>query len=434
MRLPLPLLLYVTALGLFGWAGWTVYESRDLWKVETRTAATNKGRDDAVKLIARGKGKGPQTSDWNYNAKGWWPQFKQVNLIGKLPERKPTPEEIAKAKGPEKPVVDMTPLEDIFELVSLVYDGKGGGKGANSHIIIRYKPEAAVEPPEWWVRENTPTQAVARAPGMPRDLAAAPNTAVTKRPKRGNRGGNRGTINRGGRPVKTPTSTMPTSIAGREMLQKIWAEDGGNVRRSCKLWGKYKHIRLVRVDASAESAYFVRDMPVEEGKPKPEAKEEELLKTTADIPQDVLSALRKLQGRENEPRKTASNTATNNGGWREVENTTRIGNQWHIGRKDESNFRDPDEFFSSVYVDTYVSKSSKLRGLSVRNIQPKMAAKFGVTAGDVLIEVNGRAVTSKGQAVNMVKKAYKRGVRTYTTKWLSNGQEIERVYQAPNKK
>jgi hypothetical protein len=48
--------------------------------------------------------------------------------------------------------------------------------------------------------------------------------------------------------------------------------------------------------------------------------------------------------------------------------------------------------------------------------------------------VNGRSVTSKGQAVNMVKKAYKRGVRTFTTKWLSNGQEVERVYQAPNKK
>lgn len=435
MRLPLPLLLYVTALGLFGWAGWTVYESRDLWKVETRAAATNKGRDDAVRLLARGKGKGPKTSDWNYNAPSWWPQFKQVNLIGKLPERKPTPAEIAAAKGPEKPVVDMTPLEDIFELVSLVYDGKGGGKGANSHIIIRYKADSGVEPPEWWVRENTAPQAVARGPGMPRDLAAAPNTAVTKRPKRGgNRGGNRGSINRGGRPVKTPTSAMPTSIAGREILQKIWVDDGGNIRRASKLWGKYAHISLVRVDPSAESAYFMRDMPVAEGEPKPEAKEEELLKTAAEIPQDVLAALRKLQGRENEPRKAAANNTTKGGGWREVENTTRIGNQWHIGRKDERSFRDPDEFFSSVYVDTYVSKSSKLRGLSVRNIQPKMAAKFGVTAGDVLIEVNGRAVSSKGQAVNMVKKAYKRGVRTYTTKWLSNGQEIERVYQAPNKK
>lgn len=434
MRLPLPFLLYVTALGLFGWAGWTVYESRDLWPVESRTAATNKGRDDAVSLVAKGRGKGPTTSDWDYKSQPWWTQFKQVNLIGKLPERKPTAAEIAAKKKEEKPVVDMTPLDQIFELVSLVYDGKGGGKSGNSHIIIRYKPEAGVEPPEWWVRENSPPSGggVARAPGMPRDLAAAPNTAVTKRPR-----GNRGNISRGGRPVKTPTSSssspMPTSIAGREMLQKIWVEDGGNIRRSSKLWGKYAHIRLVRVDSSAESAFFIRDVPAEEGQPKPEAKEEELLKTTADIPQDVLLALRQLQGREGDPQRPVAKKPENSVGWREVENTTRIGNQWHIGKKDERSFRDPDEFFSSVYVDTYVSKSSKLRGLSVRNIQPKMAAKFGVTAGDVLIEVNGRAVTSKGQAVNMVKKAYKRGVRTFTTKWLSNGQEIERVYQAPNK-
>ncbi len=434
MRLPLPFVLYATAFGLFGWAGWTVYESRDLWKVETRTAATNKGRDDAVKLIARGKGKGPETSDWNYSAPNWWPQFKQVNLIGKLPERKPTPAEIAAAKGPEKPVVDMTPLEDIFELVSLVYDGKGAGRSENSHIIIRYKGDSGVEPPEWWVRENTPSSATARAPGAPRDLAAAPNTAVTKRPSRGNRGnrgGNRSGFNRGGRP--SPATTMPTSIVGRQILQKIWADDRGNVRRSAKLWGKYAHIRLVRVDVTAESAWFVRELPAEEGKPKSELKEEELLKTTADIPQDVLIAIRQLQGREGKTKKTTSISPKGNT-WREVENTTRFGNQWHIGRNDERSFSDPDEFFSSVYVDTYVSKSSKLRGLSVRNIQPKIAAKYGVQAGDVLIQVNGRSVTSKGQAVNMVKKAYKRGVRTFTTKWLSNGQEVERVYQAPNKK
>ena len=33
-----------------------------------------------------------------------------------------------------------------------------------------------------------------------------------------------------------------------------------------------------------------------------------------------------------------------------------------------------------------------------------------------------------------VTKDYQRGVRTFSTKWLSNGQVVERVYQAPNKK
>lgn len=427
MRLPLPFLLYVTALGLFSWAGWTVYQSRDLWGSERLSAASSKGRDDALELIARGKSKGPKSGDWNYSAQGWWPQFKEVNLIGKLPERKPTQAEIAAAKVPDTPVVDMTPLEDIFELVSLVYDSRDGGKGGESHIIIRYKPDSGVEPPEWWVRENTSPSAAGRAPG---DYSAAPNTAVTKRPSgRGSRG-NRGSRGRG---TQAPATAMPTSIVGRQILQKIWAEDGGDVRRSSKLWGKYAHIRLVRVDSSAESAFFLREVPAIEGEPAEEPKEEELLKTTADIPQDVLMAIRQLQGRQGEAARPTANAPRSNK-WRDVESTTRFGNEWHIGRKDERSFRDPDDFFSSVYVDTYVSKSSNLRGLSVRNIQPKIAGKYGVQAGDVLIEVNGRAVTSKGQAVNMVKKSYNRGVRTFSTKWLSNGQEVERVYQAPNQK
>ena len=35
--------------------------------------------------------------------------------------------------------------------------------------------------------------------------------------------------------------------------------------------------------------------------------------------------------------------------------------------------------------------------------------------------------------VNFVKGEYKKGVRRYYTKWLSNGQVVERVYQAPTK-
>jgi hypothetical protein len=429
MRSPLPFLLYVTALGLFGWAGWTVYDSLDLWDINTRTNATNSGRDDAVKLIARGKGKGPQTSSWNYGASAWWPQLKEVNLIGKLPERAPSPEELASASKPVEVVVDQTPLEDIFELVGLVYDGEGGGKSGNSHVIIRYKPQAGVEPPEWWMRENTPTSPTARAAAGPRDLAAAPSTATTKRAGRNGRGGSNDATATPAQP-----SAMPVSLAGREILQKLWAEDGGDERRSSDLWGKYSHIRLVRVDASAESAYFVRTVPAKEGEPKVEPKEEELLKTSAEIPQEVLLALRRLQGREGEAKSAAEPTIAKTNDWREVENTTRYGNEFHIGRKDETSFRDPDDFFANVHVDTYVSKSSSMRGLSVRNIKSDVAQTYGVQTGDVLLEVNNTKISSKAQAVNMVKKDYERGVRSFSTKWLSNGQVVDRVYLAPNKK
>ena len=315
-------------------------------------------------------------------------------------------------------------------MVSLVYDGKGDGKSGRSHVIIRYKPQAGVEPPEWWIKENTAPSAVARVGAGARDLVAARATATNTRP--GRNGAGRGANARPDTPQQP--STMPTSLVGREILQKIWVDDGGDPRRSSQLWGKYEHIRLVRVDASAESAYFVRAVPQKEGEPEAAPKEEELLKTSAEIPQDVLLALRRLQGREGETKSTDKQLVANPNEWREVENTTRYGNEFHIGRKDETSFRDPDDFFSSVHVDTYVSKSSSMRGLSVRNIKSDVAQKFGVQTGDVLLEVNSSKVSSKAQAVNMVKKDYQRGVRTFSTKWLSNGQVVDRVYLAPNKK
>ena len=75
-----------------------------------------------------------------------------------------------------------------------------------------------------------------------------------------------------------------------------------------------------------------------------------------------------------------------------------------------------------------------MRGLSVRNIKSDVAQTYGVQTGDVLLEVNNTKISSKAQAVNMVKKDYERGVRSFSTKWLSNGQVVDRVYLAPNKK
>ena len=425
MRLPLPLLLYVTAFGLLAWAGWTVYENLDLWKLETRNQASLDGRDEALKLLAKGKGSGKESSSILYSAPNWWEQFKQINLIGKLPPKQPTAAELAAQQEAEKPKVDDTPLEEIFELVSLVYDGTTGGKGGKTHVIIRYKETANVQPPEWWLKENTPPEAGGRLAGGPRDLSAAPSTARTPRGGVGGRRDNRG--NRG-----APSAMPTTSLTGREIVQKIWADDGGDVRRSSSLWPEYGHIRLVRVAPDAQSAFFVRTQdPTEEGQAEP--KEEELLKTTADIPQEVLFALRRMQGREGELAKPNESVAEAGNKWREVEETTRFGNQFHIGRKDERRFRSSGDFFNNVYVDTYVSKTTSLRGVSVRSVEPQLAQTYGIQTGDVLLEINGRKISSKAQATNMVKKDYQRGVRTFSTKWLSNGQVVERTYQAPDK-
>ena len=432
MRLPLPFLLYATALGLFCWAGWTVYESLPLMDDDARQAASEAGSKQARGLIKRGQGSGSQSSGPDYAASSWWSQLKEVNLIGKLPPKEPTAAEIeAQRLKEETPKIDTTPLEDIFELVSLVYDPKESGRGGESHVIIRYKPTASVEPPDWWLKENQPPG----TPMGPRDLSAAPSTAKTRSARGRGRRGQQGGQERNKSSARMPTSMPTASITGREILQKIWVDDGGDPRRSSALWPTYGHIRLVRVAPNAQSAFFVRDVPPPaEGEPKTEPKEEELLKTAAAIPQSILLALRsrgeQADARAARPEQQQQPKA---GTWREVEETTRVGNQFHIGRKDEQRFRSSGDFFNDVYVDTYVSKTSSLRGVSVRSVQPKLAQAYGIETGDVLLEVNSRKITSKAQATNMVKKDYQRGVRTFSTKWLSNGQVVERVYQAPDK-
>jgi hypothetical protein len=241
---------------------------------------------------------------------------------------------------------------------------------------------------------------------------------------------------RGGRGNQPAPAPMPTSMVGRELLQKIWIDGGGDERRTATLWGEYSDIKLVRVGPDAQSAFFVRTPPPpKEGEPAVEPKEEELIKTTAALSQDLLRELRVLQGRNKTDGAggNAPSAVVSADEWLEAEDTTQVGNRWNIGRKDETRFRDPDQLLEQVNFDTYVSKHSDTRGLIVRSVDSKLAGSFGVSQQDVLLEVNNRPVQTKAQVVNFVKGEYKKGVRTYYTKWLSNGQVVERVYQAPTK-
>lgn len=425
MKLPIPTLLYLTSAGLFGLAAWTVYEMLPLWKDSVRKAATDKGQTEAIDKIALGHGQGPVTGvEWSYSraTSEWWSAFRNVNLIGKLPP--PPPEKGPEEPPPPPPPPPIKPLEEIFELVASVHDSEGG-KDSNSHVIIRYRTEANVQPPEWYVRENMmPPGGSTPAPG-PRDLAPS-------------RSGGR--ANGSGQPVPRPASTrptspMPTSSAGHEILQKLWVDDGGDPRRSSQLWEPFADIRLVRVAADAQSAFFMRTPPLAKaGEPVVEPKEEELLKTTLSLSQDVLRELRRLQGRSEEKTQRPAVPLAGPTKWMDVQETTQIGNVRHIGRQDEQRFRDNGEqFLSQLNLDTYVSKTSKLKGLQVRNVDPQLATRFGVAQGDVLIEVNGRSVQTRAQAMQMGKADYERGVRTFQTKWWSNGQIVDRIYQAPDR-
>jgi hypothetical protein len=446
MKLPLPLLLYCASAGLFALAGWTVYEMLPMWKEEVRTKATTDGQAEGKSLIDKGRSRGARTANWVYSreTEPWWASLKKTNWTGKLPPPPPKTAEQIAAEAPPPVVVDQRPLEQVIELVSLVYDGQFAGKGGNSHVIVRYKPEANVQPPDWWVKENVVTASASpatRPAQAPRDTA----------PNRGGRGGRGNAAAAGAAAGPAPTSPMPTAatagagISGREVLQKIWVADGGDQRRSAQLWPVKSNdgrelgsIRLARVAPDAQSAYFVRELPpARPGEAAPPAKEEELIKTVADLSQDILKELRVLQGRTKEssgearpPLAEVVDTAPK---WVDVEETTRDGNRFNIGRKDEQRFRDDsDAMLEQVTVDTYVSRSGA-RGLIVKAADQQIAGSLGVVPGDVLIEVNGQKVESKMQTVALVKDDYRRGVRNFVTKWMSNGQIVERSYTAPNR-
>lgn len=424
MKLPLNFLLYTVSVGLLGAAGYLFYQMYPQLSQAARSAQSKQGGDDGSERLKRGKSQGPQAGvNWQYTeaTKGWWEQFRQVNIVGKLPEElvaKPTVEDAP----PPPPPLDQRPLDQIFELVTLFYDPKEGGRAGDTHVIVRYKPDANVVPPDWWLRENSAPGAAGPV-AMPQDVAP------------GARGGGRG--GRGGaRPA------MPVSQATGEKLQRVFVSSNDEPRRETRLWPPYSHIRLVRVAPDAQSAFFVRAKPEgqaaqpDETAPA-EPKEEELQKAFMSLSQDLLQTIRSLPGTSvrSPVERGAEPTATAPGGeWIDVGPLTKeVSGVRYIGEEDQRMFRErPDELLDRIQVDTYISKQSNTRGLMVLRVDPQVA-RFGVQQGDVLLEVNGRPVSSRAEALNFGRKEYDRGVRTFTTKWLSVGQIVERTYQAPNK-
>lgn len=432
MKLPIPLLLYTASLGLVGVSGWTVYKLLPVLKKESRDAATQRGMDAASSRISMGRGQGPVSADWRYGNSAWWSEFKSANFIGKLPPPPPKPadvEEVIKTVQPK----DFRPLEQIIEIVTLVYDGKDLGQGELSHAIVRYRPEANVQPPEWYMRETVTAASAASAAAGPRD------STPPRRPG-GNPGGPTGRPAAGGTPTppRGPSTALPTSLVGKEILQKIWIQGGEDPRRQPRLWPPFQDISLVRVDSSAQVAYFVRAVEApKQGEPKIEPKEEALAKTSLGLSAELVLELQRLQGKSPGSGAAARPTlgsAADAGVWQEVEETTLINNVRHIGRQQERRMRDnPDELMQRVQMDTYVSKFGSTRGLQVRNIDSQVASEFGIVQGDVLIEVNGRPVRTQAEAMRFGEGEYQKGVRTFVTKWLSGGQVVERTYQAPNR-
>jgi len=415
MKSHIPLLLYVVSLGLSGHAAWTVYETLSLWKDSERRAATERGQEQAHDCLARSKGLAH--GGWVYRSsdRWWWEALTRVNLVGKL---LPPPKPPKGTEGNPVPPVEVRPLEEIIELVSLVHDGEAKGRGGDTHVIVRYKPAADVKVPQSYLWANMIASAAVGERIVASEVTRArPGGSGSRRQGHGN-------------------SVIPTSMVGREILQKVWVRDDGDARHGSHLWPPFDKIKLVGVSPNAQVAYFVRDLPPLKGdEALPEPEEESLLKTNMHVSAELLEELKRLQGRA--PTKAADAgpavEAANPVVWIDVPETTVVNGVRQISKKDEERFRNPDELLSQIHFDTYVSSSGKVTGLIVRNVDAKVAATFGVAAGEVLLEINGRPVRSRMQAMEIGKNDYKRGVRTFITKWMANGAVIERTFQAPDR-
>jgi hypothetical protein len=336
-----------------------------------------------------------------------------VNLVGSLPPpRKPVG---GLEEAPKAPAVEVSPLGEIIELVSLVHDGDTNGRGGNTHVIVHYMKGADVKPPEWYIRESMSGPA-ASGPGRgDRGGEAPPAPSAAGKPPGG-------------------ISPIPTSMVGREILQRVWVVDDGDPRHGNRLWPPFDNIKLVGVSPDAQVAWFVRDLPPrKEGDPAREAKEESLLKTNRHISEELLEELRTLQGRAALTVSSGTTERSSNPGnaWIDVPETKVVDGVTYISKKDEERFRNPDELLSQFQVDTYSGKSVK--GLIVRNVDARLGKTMGIEAGEVLIELNGRAVCSQSEALEIGKRDYESGVRTFRSKWLANGAIIERTWQAPDR-
>lgn len=421
MKLPVNFLLYLVSIALLGVAGYTFYRALPRGSVKAFEGSSNKGIEDAKARLAKGKGQGPVTSSWNYATPWWRNAFLAPNLLGKDPPKVGETAPAVKEEDLPRPA-DMRPVDEVIELLAVVYDGSAAGKGGESHVIVRYKDGVQVVPPLWYLREN-PTTMAGSALGMgPADAVAAQAGGRDRR--------------RGQSQATAPTP-MPTSSAGRDILQRVFAAGDGSIRFEATLWPPHDDIRLVRVAPDARSAFFVRlPQPPKEGEePGPAPAEQELFRSTLSYSKEAQQAIAELLRKEDAERlrqtqgrdSSASGPAVS--AWRDVEETTRIDNVYHVARKE-----DPDRLLERVSVESYVSRTGTgLKGLRVTNVAPDVAARFGVQQNDVLLAVNGVPVTTRAEALNVGKRLYNRGTRTFVLRFLSNGSEIERTYQAPDR-
>lgn len=382
-KLPVKLLLYslyAGATALFAGIGWTFYETYLIQQRLSNPAFREQTKTDFDELLKAGRELQPERRQWRYGGSesAWWQQFAKVNIIGKVevPKVEDAPPE-AEVKAPEDSGV---PVTDVLVIESLMCEI--GKTNQSTHVVVKYKPEANVQPP----------------PEMLSSAAAPVGRAWS--PGDGTRG-------------------QPTGAAAMPLVSGPQADVRHFIRLDETLWPPYANVRLVRVSEDAQSAFFQREDPK---KDRATWKEEEVFKNELELDPDVVKALRTEQRRDRaDGTKPVDPPVVKASDWQDVPETREVspGNV-HLSRKDYDRFgAESDRIFNEdVAFSSYRSRVGNYEGLRVDRVSGQLAA-FGVRAGDVILSVNGQAVKGQAQAYNVGRRQFESGTRRFVVEILS---------------
>jgi hypothetical protein len=388
MKLPITPLLYLVSLGL---AAGSV-----LLFLQTMKAADARHPNDIEETVKarlkEGSDREPEGTRDLYGGSHqvWWESFRGVNLTGKLP---PEPEG-AKPVEQEKPVeVPVKPLDEIFVVMALIHTADG----KDSMVVIRYRPDANVQIPE----SEMPV------------AFSGPGDATATRPAAA------------GRPGAIPAAAVADPSA--RLIHRLRLEQ--------KLWKPFDNIRLVRIGEDALSAWFLREDPT---KDKSEWKEEEVLKKTLDLPDDVYRKLTEggmtraplRAPTSNQPSSTPAESSGS--AWQDVGPATRElrPGEFHVGSDDDAYLRESTErVLQDLPLREYRSERGDIVGIRVvGRIESPELQRFGVREGDVLLDLNGVPTPTRAAAIKTGKEQYERGVRDFRARILRAGQPMTLTY------
>lgn len=393
-KLPINLLLTVVIVALLGAIGLQfkklMEDQQRLAPDQNATQKTLSARIEAGQLSAGQTVVGPDYSQ----PRRFWDALAEANLNGEEPPEPEidTPDDDVETAEPETPQV---PLEDIMVLVCIV------AAGDDSRVLIAYKPEANIEPPEDVV-------------------PSAPNAGVRGDtvPARTGSGGSSGNRNR------AANNPFPTAPGSGHYTQQLEVGDS--------LWGPYDNIELAGVVPYPSHAVFLRKDP---DVPEEEWSEEPLYPEALGLDQDVLAQLgegvqgqrqRQSAEREREPVQTTD--------WTPTERTVEVSrNRFNVGSRDRTRFRrDPDIFSQDIGTRSWRSTYDDRRGVQITNLSPELTG-YGVQEGDVIVAINGESVRNKAEAIRVGKRLYKRGVRRFEVEFIgANGRSVTRTYVLPD--